>query len=152
METSCPRSDDGSISSQRIMLNDRMTSTSSCLPSPSGESLRGGESNDRTECARGRGLLSPMPEGPAIKNKWKVHWDTPPVERKVCLENTESRILFERIKLIKQFAEKRRAVMRERKCRWQNLSSCADHLWRCYGKTGGLFHWSNWIFAFVIMK
>ncbi len=49
-----------------------------------------------------------MPEGPAIKNKWKVHWETPPVEWKVCPENTESRILFERIKLIKQFAEKRR--------------------------------------------
>lgn len=69
--------------------------------------LRGGECNDRLEWVRGRGLLSPMPEAPAIKNKWKVHWDLPPVEWKVCPENTESPILFERIKLIKQFAEKR---------------------------------------------
>lgn len=30
------------------------------------------------------------------------------MEWKVCLENTESHILFEQIKLIKQFAEKRR--------------------------------------------
>lgn len=49
---------------------------------------------------------SSMPEGSAIKNKWKVHWDKPPVERKICRENTESHILFDWIKLIKQFVER----------------------------------------------
>lgn len=56
---------------------------------------------------RGRECNGPVPEGPAIKNKWKVHGEVAPVGWKVCQENTDSRILFEWIKAIKQFSEKR---------------------------------------------
>lgn len=50
----------------------------------------------------------PVPEGPAIKKKWKVHEEMAPVDWKVCPENTDSLILFDWIKAIKQFSKKRR--------------------------------------------
>lgn len=49
----------------------------------------------------------PVPEGAAIKNKWKVHKEMAPVLGKVCPETTDSLILFEWIQEIKQFSEKR---------------------------------------------
>lgn len=52
--------------------------------------------------------VSSTPKGHAIKNKWKVHRDKSPVERKICRENTESHILFDWIKQIKQFVERGR--------------------------------------------
>lgn len=131
---------------QQSENHDRMTSTSSCLPSPLGEkpTRRGSAATDQSV----QEAASSMPEGPAIKNKWKVHWDKPPVEWKVCLENTEGHILFDWIKLIKQLAEKRRVVTREgkkKKMPDDRIYTRADHLWCCYGSVP---LGSDWVFAF----
>lgn len=69
-----------------------------------------------------------------LKNKWKVHGEMPPVEWRVCPENTDSLILFERIQVVKQFSEKRHGGHRGRVNAWgQNSSSCGYHFcahWR----------------------
>lgn len=65
------------------------------------------ENDERLDCAKEWELKGPAPEGLVIKKKWKAHWRGPPVEWKVCPENTQSHLLFEQIKLIKQFAQRR---------------------------------------------
>lgn len=67
----------------------------------------------------------------------------PPVEWRVCPENTGSLILFARIKVIKQFSEKRREGHRGRVNTWGQKSSTCGYHWWCKGSGSVSSVWTD---------